>query len=196
MLSHDWIREHRTNFDAMHVHFGFDAQSPQALASLVTELRRWDKRLVYTAHDLRNPHHVDRRAHDARLDVLIPAADQIITLTPGAAAGISRRWGRTPTVLPHPHVIELERFGPRPSRGDTWTVGVHAKSVRASMVPLPVIAAVADVVRELPGACLQVIVHYDVADAAREALTQGRKRASCAISSAVGTACGSRATVA
>jgi hypothetical protein len=165
MLSPDWVREHRAEFDVMHVHFGFDAQSPQVLASLVSELRRWGKRLVYTAHDLRNPHHVDRRSHDAHLDVLIPAADQLITLTPGAASEIRRRWGREPVVLPHPHVIELERFGPRPSAGDEWTVGVHAKSVRASMAPLPVIAAVADVVRDLPDARLQVNVHHDVADA-------------------------------
>ncbi|TFV91066.1 glycosyltransferase [Blastococcus sp. CT_GayMR16] len=165
MLSPDWVREHRAEFDVMHVQFGFDAQSAQTLASLVAELRRWDKRLVYTAHDLRNPHHIDRRAHDEHLDVLIPQADEVVTLTSGAAAEIERRWGRRPVVLPHPHVIEFERFGRRPAGGDGWTVGVHAKSVRASMVPLPVIAAIADVVRELPGARLQVNVHHDVADA-------------------------------
>jgi hypothetical protein len=165
MLSSDWVREHRADFDVMHVQFGFDAQSAEVLASLVAELRRWGKRLVYTAHDLRNPHHLDRRAHDAHLDVLVPAADEVITLTPGAAAEISRRWGGHPVVLPHPHVIEFERFRPRRRGGDEWTVGVHAKSVRASMAPLPVIAAVADVVRELPGARLQVNVHHDVADA-------------------------------
>jgi hypothetical protein len=165
MLSPDWVREHHAEFDVMHVHFGFDAESAAALAALVAELRRWDKRLVYTAHDLRNPHHVDRRAHDAHLDVLVRAADEVITLTPGAADEISRRWNRRPVVLPHPHVVEFERFRPRQDRGDGWTVGVHAKSVRASMAPLPVVAAVADVVRELPGARLQVNVHHDVADA-------------------------------
>jgi hypothetical protein len=165
MLTPGWVREHRADFDVMHVHFGFDAQSAQALAALVAELRRWGKRLVYTAHDLRNPHHQNRRAHDEHLDVLIPAAHEVITLTPGAADEISRRWHREPRVLPHPHVIEFERFRPRRRGGDEWTVGVHAKSVRASMSPLPVIAAVADVVRELPGARLQVNVHHDVADA-------------------------------
>jgi hypothetical protein len=164
MLSPDWVREHRSEFDVMHVQFGFDAQSAEALATLVAELRRWDKRLVYTAHDLRNPHHLDRRAHDAHLDVLVPAADELITLTPGAAAEIRRRWGRDPIVLPHPHVIEFDRFRPRRSGGDRWTVGVHAKSVRASMAPLPVVAALAEVVRELPNAALQVNVHHDVAD--------------------------------
>jgi hypothetical protein len=165
MLSPDWVREHHEDFDVMHVQFGFDAQSAVALASLVDELRRWDKRLVYTAHDLRNPHHHDRRAHDAHLDVLVPAADAVITLTPGAAAEIRRRWGREPVVLPHPHIVELERIRPRQWDRDGWTVGVHAKSVRASMAPLPVIAALADVVPQLPGGRLQVNVHHDVADA-------------------------------
>jgi hypothetical protein len=164
MLSPAWVRDHRDDFDVMHVQFGFDAQPVQALAALVAELRRWDKGLVYTAHDLRNPHHLDRRAHDEHLDVLVPAADEVITLTPGAAAEITQRWGRQPVVLPHPHVIEFERFGPRPRGGDEWTVGVHAKSVRASMAPLPVVAGLADVVRELPGARLQVNIHRDVAD--------------------------------
>ena len=164
MLAPDWVREHRSEFDVMHVHFGFDAQPAEVLASLVSELRRWGKGLVYTAHDLRNPHHLDRRQHDAHLDVLVPAADEVITLTPGAADEISRRWGRRPVVLPHPHVIEFGRFRPRRNGADEWTVGVHAKSVRPSMAPLPVIAALADVVGDLPGARLQVNVHHDVAD--------------------------------
>jgi hypothetical protein len=165
MLSPRWVREHAADFDVMHVQFGFDAQEASALAALVTELRRHGKRLVYTAHDLRNPHHVDRRAHDRHLDVLIPAADEVITLTAGAAAEIRHRWGREPVVLPHPHVIELDRFRPLRDERGGWTVGVHAKSVRASMAPLPVIAALADVVTQLPGALLQVNVHHDVADA-------------------------------
>ena len=164
MLTPGWVRDHRDDFDVMHVHFGFDAQSAPALAEFVAELRRWGKPLVYTAHDLRNPHHLDRRAHDAHLDQLVPAATEVITLTPGAAEEIERRWGRRPIVLPHPHVVELERLRPRSAGRSGWTVGVHAKSVRASMAPLPVIAALADVVRDLPGARLQVNVHHDVAD--------------------------------
>ena len=164
MLSPDWVRLHRDDFDVMHVQFGFDAKPADALASLVAELRICGKGLVYTAHDLRNPHHLDRRAHDAHLDVLIPAADEVITLTRGAAAEIARRWGRQPVVLPHPHVIEFDRFRPRSRRDDSWTVGVHAKSVRASMAPQPVIAGLVDIVRKLPGARLQVNVHHDVAD--------------------------------
>jgi hypothetical protein len=64
------------------------------------------------------PHHRDRRDHDAQLDVLIPAADGLITLTAGAAAEIESRWGRQPLVLPHPHVVAAVRGVPL-----TWVGG-------------------------------------------------------------------------
>jgi hypothetical protein len=43
-------------------------------------------------------------------------------------------------------------------------IGVHAKSVRASMAPLPVIRALAEVVAALPGGKLRVDIHHDVFD--------------------------------
>ena len=53
--------------------------------------------LVLTVHDLTNPHLSDQAPHEAALDVLVPAASAVVTLTPGAAAEIARRWsfGRT-----------------------------------------------------------------------------------------------------
>lgn len=164
MLSPGWVRAHQDDFDVMHVQFGFDAQEPAFLAAVVEELHRCGKPLIYTVHDLRNPHHRHRAAHDAHLDVLIPAADELITLTPGAADVIERRWGRRPVVLPHPHVVEFDRMRPRKAREGEWRVGVHAKSVRASMDPLPVVAALAEIVGGLPDARLQVNVHHDVFD--------------------------------
>jgi hypothetical protein len=112
----------------------------------VHALRAVRKPLVYTVHDLRNPHHLDPRAHDAHLDVLIPQADGLVTLTAGAAAEVAARWRRRPTVLPHPHVVELDRPSRSRASGPSFVIGVHAKSVRASMAPLPVIRALAEVV--------------------------------------------------
>jgi hypothetical protein len=43
-------------------------------------------------------------------------------------------------------------------------VGVHAKSVRASMSPLPVIQTLQRVLDDLPGARLVVDIHHDVFD--------------------------------
>lgn len=169
MLSPAWVRDHRADFDVFHIHFGFDALAPDQLSDLVRALRALRKPLIYTVHDLRNPHHPDRHDHDAQLDVLVPAADLLITLTAGAAAEIEQRWGRRPVVLPHPHVVELGRIA-RSRRtaarsGGSFVVGVHAKSVRPSMAPLPVIRALAGFVPGLPGGRLQVDIHHDVFDA-------------------------------
>lgn len=164
MLDPDWVHAHHTEFDVFHVHFGFDAQSPEELSSLVDALRRHGKPLVYTVHDLRNPHQPDPRVHDAALAVLIPAADHLITLTPGAAREIARRWNRTATVLPHPHVVELPRLSrPRPEH-EGFRVGVHAKSLRPNMSLMPVVRTLAQATAELADAELHVNIHHEVGD--------------------------------
>jgi glycosyltransferase involved in cell wall biosynthesis len=171
MLDPAWVERNRDTFDLMHVHFGFDALSPEQLGDLVDALRRHDKPLVLTVHDLRNPHHPDRSVHDAQLEVLVPSADVVVTLTDGAAAEIERRWGRHAVVLPHPHVVDLatmERLArrrPAPAdAGGTFRVGVHVKSLRACMDPLAVLPTLADAVGALPGGVLQVDGHTDVLD--------------------------------
>ncbi|MVO88661.1 glycosyltransferase [Streptomyces sp. p1417] len=164
MLDPDWVRAHHTDFDVFHLHFGFDAQTPAELSSLVAALRRHGKPLVYTVHDLRNPHQPDARLHDAALDVLIPAADHLITLTPGAAREIRRRWDRGARVLPHPHVVGLSRLArPRPER-TVFRIGVHAKSLRPNMSLLPVVRALAGAAADLPDAELHVNIHREVGD--------------------------------
>jgi hypothetical protein len=107
MLEPSWVTEN-PDFDLFHLQSGFDAWRPEELAELIDTLRAEGKPFFYAVHDLRNPHHIDRGDHDAQLDVLIPAADALITLTPGAAAEIEARWGHRPVVLPHPYVVEIE----------------------------------------------------------------------------------------
>ena len=179
MLEPDWVRN-SNDHDVFHLQFGFDARTPEELTGLVDSLRRRGTPLVYTVHDLRNPHHLDSSLHNAALDVLIPAADALITLTPGAADEISRRWGRDARVIPHPHVVDFEtmariqaeRFAPtseaptsETSTADEFRVGVHVKSLRASMNPVPVIRTLIETVRDLPGAVLQINGHKDVLEA-------------------------------
>ncbi|MGW9405758.1 glycosyltransferase [Arthrobacter sp. NPDC055585] len=166
MLNAGWIDANAGSFDVFHIHFGFDAQEPAALQEAVTALRRHAKPLIYTVHDLRNPHHESPDAHNAHLNVLIPAADALITLTEGAAAEIERRWGRTAVVIKHPHVVELDTmadYAGRPRRnGSPYRVGVHVKSLRASMEPLPVIKTLLETARQDGGMVVQVNGHCDV----------------------------------
>ncbi|NYF13014.1 glycosyltransferase involved in cell wall biosynthesis [Pseudoclavibacter sp. JAI123] len=166
MLEPSWIEQHADEFDVFHVHFGFDALAPDVLTELVDALRREGKPLVYTVHDLTNPHHATPEAHLAHLDILIPAADELITLTEGAADEVERRWGRRPVVIPHPHIVEpAEVETALAERVDTrgeFHVGVHAKSLRASMEPLPVIEALVELARVEPSIVVHVNGHREI----------------------------------
>ena len=186
MLDPAWVRAHADDFDIFHVHFGFDACTPALLRELVAVLRDCGKPLVQTVHDLRNPHHETPDAHEEHLDVLIPAADVLITLTSGAAAEIEHRWGRRARVVPHPHVLGLGEMhrrevraggtgaqDARPAEVDIpeqrsdsgpFLVGLHLKSMRPCMAGAPVIAALMDTVEEMGDARLRVDIHRDVAE--------------------------------
>lgn len=167
-LDPGWLEMRTDEFDILHIHFGFDARSPVDLTEVVDVLRSARKPLVQTVHDLRNPHHTTRELHDAHLDVLVPAADALITLTPGAAAEVAERWGCTAIVLPHPHVVglsELRRRQARPVRdGGLFTVGLHLKSLRPCMSGVPVLEALLDAMDALDDTRLRVDVHRDVVE--------------------------------
>jgi glycosyltransferase involved in cell wall biosynthesis len=164
MLSKEWVQHH--DFDVFHVHFGFDAFHPQDLADVVDAVHARGRTLVQTVHDLRNPHHSSRDLHDAQLEILVRGADEVVTLTAGAAEEIARRWGRTAHVLSHPHVVDfatMEAYAARERPSDQpFRVGLHVKSLRASMDPHAILPTLVDTVNDLPGAVLQVNGHKDV----------------------------------
>ncbi|WP_197417547.1 glycosyltransferase [Mycobacterium sp. GA-2829] len=140
-LDSSYLADESGYFDVMHVHFGFDATPPAELRGVIDVLTTRRKPLVLTVHDLHNPHFVDPRDHLARLDVLVPAADAVVTLTDGAARAIHERWGRRATVLPHPRVLPLTAIRGARTATETPVVAVHAKSLRANIDPLPVVDA-------------------------------------------------------
>lgn len=167
MLEADWAAS--AEIDLMHVHFGFEGRTPDQLQDLVRVLRRERRGLVLTVHDLHNPHLRDTEAHGAQLDVLVPAADEVLTLTPGAAREIARRWGRTAVVVPHPHVVGLDdlehwRGRRRPPRAprSPMRVGVSLKSLRANVDARSVVPGLAAAVAAIPDATLEVSVHAAV----------------------------------
>lgn len=161
MLDPDWVDAHADEFDLFHLHFGFDAVEPQVLQALVGRLHAHDKPIVYTVHDLRNPHQPDPAAHDAALDVLVPGADALITLTEGAADEVERRWGRRPQVIAHPHVVPLDRMAQQPPAGPRGRVIMHCKSLRPNLDPLPMLDLLVD---QVPARGLELLVdvHTDV----------------------------------
>lgn len=166
-LSPDWITANADRFDIFHVHFGFDGVSPELLQAVCGALRVHDKPLVYTAHDLRNPHHHDPALHLEQMAVWVEHADAVFTLTHGAATDLRARFGIEASVVPHPHIVPLDQIAarrrrrlPRPA---VPRVGIHLKSLRPNLAPLPLLAALPDLVASVR--CdVQVNVHRDVVD--------------------------------
>ncbi len=160
-LEPSYLARRAGDFDLLHVHFGFDDRSPDQLRELVRTLRALRRPLVLTVHDLRNPHHADPGPHDAALDVLVPAAEAVITLTRGAAAEIHRRWGREPDVVAHPTVVP-SAWAERPRPGHAgFTIGLHAKSHRTNADPVGVAVALAAAAAPWPDVRVRVDAHDD-----------------------------------
>ncbi|UJA22004.1 glycosyltransferase family 1 protein [Thermoleophilia bacterium SCSIO 60948] len=165
MLDAGWIRENRDRFDLFHVHFGFDAKTPTELEEVTTALGEVGAPLAVTVHDLRNPHHHEGERHDAQLRVLLDDAAAVLTLTPGAASEIERRYGcENVRVLPHPHVLEFDELGRARRRHDDFVIGLHAKSLRANMDAVGVARALCEAASELPGVRVQIDVHEEIFD--------------------------------
>lgn len=60
MLEPGWVSDNHSRFDVFHIHFGFDAVTPEDLAGVVEELKsttsRWCTRCTICAiHITRNP---------------------------------------------------------------------------------------------------------------------------------------------
>jgi glycosyltransferase involved in cell wall biosynthesis len=190
-LDADWLRGHVP--DVLHVHFGFDSYSPEQLQRVVDVLRAAGSALVVTVHDLHNPHFADRSRHLAQLDVLVPAADEVMTLTEQAAAEILARWDRMATVVPHPHIVPLERIpagpgprnvlpsGPGAKAADRLAViGLHAKDLRANVDPFSALPGTAEAVRRLRDRGVPARVRVDVRQDPQDVKALERLRAECA----------------
>jgi beta-1,4-mannosyltransferase len=133
LLDPGWVRGHADDFACFHTHFGFGDVDLPTLRAWRDALREVDRPHVHTVHDLENPHHPDQTHHRSQLDLLVGEADAVVTLTGRAADRIEARWGRRPIVLPHPHVVELERVGlERPVR-EPLVIGIHLKDLRAAL---------------------------------------------------------------
>ena len=156
--------EHADEFDVMHVHFGFDALSPDHLATSSRRCAAPARRSSSPCTTCATRTTTSARLHDAQLDVLVEAADAVITLTPGAAAEIAARWGREAVVAAAPprrrRAARCRGRGPCPRRirrractpracAPAWT---RCRSSRSLAERLP----------DLPGARLRVDAHTDV----------------------------------
>lgn len=103
-LDAEWVHENHARCDVVHVHFGFESFSPEHIARFIGALRAHGTVLFVTVHDLSNPQLPadDQGCYRAALELLVLAADRVITLTSTAAAEILQRWGVRAVVIDHP----------------------------------------------------------------------------------------------
>ncbi|GAA1351799.1 glycosyltransferase [Falsarthrobacter nasiphocae] len=103
-LNGAWVEGNADRFDVAHVHFGFEGFELEEITAFIRALARVGKSLFVTVHDLENPQLPleEQGAYRAKLAALVRAADQVLTLTPGAAREIHERWGVRAVVVAHP----------------------------------------------------------------------------------------------
>ncbi|MGR6740832.1 hypothetical protein ACU6RU_02195 [Microbacterium sp. F1-18] len=129
-LDPDWIRRNADRADILHVHFGTESFPAEHLTACVEEAHAAGWAVVFTVHDLTHPQLSDQSTYAAQLDELVPLADALVTLTPGAAAEVRDRWGRDALVLPHPAILHEGKSPSVVAVSEELRVGMHLKDLR------------------------------------------------------------------
>jgi hypothetical protein len=186
-LDPGWIRSHGHEADLLHIHFGTESFSPEHLAACVDTAHDVGWPVVFTVHDIWHPQLDDQAPYLAQLDVLIPAADSVLTLTRGAADEIRRRWHRDATVVEHPALLdstELSATETSSMRVDPFSfrVGLHLKDLRTNIAAVPMVTALARALDQLHGEGLPVVAEVRMHHAVRDEPGRDRVRALCATS--------------
>lgn len=184
ILTPDWISAHADEVDVIHVHFGIESFGSDELSAALAAARRRGCPVVFTVHDLDNPQLTDQTHYQELLEVLLPAADVLLTLTGGAAAEISRRWGRDATVLPHPTL--LGAVPPVVARADTaLRIGIHLRDLRPSIAADEGVAAAGAAAALLAEAGADVRVEIVMNDRVRDEAMAARIEAAASTHPAV-----------
>jgi hypothetical protein len=163
-----WVYANADRFDVMHVHFGTESYRAAHLRSFIGSLRGVGRPLIYTLHDLENPQLTDQAPHREHLDLLVRSADELVTLTSGAAAAIARRWGRTAEVIPHPHMLPLDRTGPAGTSSDAYVIGLHLRDIRPGTDAVRAVATLLDAVGRLRAGGIAAVARVQVNERVRD----------------------------
>lgn len=158
-----WVAANAHRWDDAHLHFTWEQYPLATVAAVLDAHRAAGRRIVWTAHDLQNPHRRDDRWDGAALALLASRADRVVTLTSGAAIALRERVGVEATVVPHGPLADVDTMHAarsRPRRPGPTRVLLHAKSLRANLDWAAVVLAA----RVATGRGLDVRVDVDVHD--------------------------------
>jgi beta-1,4-mannosyltransferase len=160
----EWVAAHASGWDLAHLHFTWEQHPLDQVEAVLEAHQAAGRPVVWTVHDLRNPHTSTQREDDAYLAVLAARADAVTTLTPGAASDVSRRFARDAVVLPHGPLLEhhdAARYRERPRPEGPTRVLLHARSLRRNLDVAAVLDAAARAVACGVEVQLVVSVHDD-----------------------------------
>ena len=162
-----WLQGRLGDRQIVHVHALAPRAGVEHVRAAIGATREAGRPLVVTAYHLSDPTGLDEAAYAAQLDVLIPAADQVITLPDTAADEIAKRWSVAADVQPHPHAVDfvrMRRERPAPGHSGPFVVGVHLGSLRLPSDPVQVVTALAEAAKQVPGVRLLVFAHDHLLD--------------------------------
>lgn len=192
-----WIREHAADADVLHIHFGTESFTPEHLTACIAAAHEAGWPVVYTVHDLEHPQLVEQGGYREQLDVLVPGADALVTLTAGAAAEITRRWGRAALVTPHPAVLDdsvlddnteladnaelaaSEDAQPASSTSSTspsLRIGMHLKDLRSNIDAVGMVTALGAAADRLAAAGRDVVAEVRIHTRVRDDATRDAVR--------------------
>ncbi|GIG36015.1 glycosyltransferase [Cellulomonas pakistanensis] len=189
VLDPAWVGAHAGDADVLHVHFGTESFAPEHLARTLRAARDAGWPVVLTVHDLEHPQLTDQSGYRAQLDVLVPGADALVTLTPGAAAEIRARWGRDALVVPHPRLLgdasaaaHATDPAPRdaPGPGAERVVGLHLKDLRPNVDAVGATSALLAAVADLRSSGVPVRAEVRLHRRVRDEAARDEVRALCA----------------
>ena len=161
-----WLAAHLDEVDVVHVHGVSPRLSAAEVGQAVDAVRAAGVPLVLTAYHLSDPTGVDEALFASQLDVLVPAADAVVTLTPTAVDEMRRRWGVEATLLPHPHAVDFVRMrrAREPFRRGSFVVGAHLGGLRMPGDPVAFVSALASAIGDVPDGRLVVHLHDHLLD--------------------------------
>ncbi|WP_082539227.1 glycosyltransferase [Microbacterium sp. Root553] len=158
-MTPEWLAAHARDYDVLHVHFGLESFSPDQVRAGLDAARLAGRPVIFTVHDLDNPQLIDQAPYRELLDVIVPAADRLVTLTDTAAAEIDRRWQRSSLVVPHP-TLTAGTTPPARRRDDGIRVGMHLRDLRPNIDAERAVQAMVDAAQLLDG--LELRARFEV----------------------------------
>lgn len=139
-LAHE-VRDRGGEFDVLHVADETLRDRRDELEDVAAAVRGGATRLVVTVRHIDDPYAGHAREHLDRLNLVIPAADAVVTYSDAAAEVLDHHYGRDVVVIEAPPLL-LDRELPTHERTDEFVVGAAVDDLPPSIDVRDVVVAI------------------------------------------------------